>query len=63
MKNHQLSLKWYKFVENGLIMEFVFINMINLLSINIYIGGIRLCDSLEFVTSEKSGKLAQNKTR
>ena len=25
--------------------------------------GIRLCDSLEFVTSEKSGKLAQNITR
>ena len=30
---------------------------------NIYFGGIRLCDSLEFVTSEKNGKLAQNKTR
>ena len=27
------------------------------------IGGIRLCISLELVTSEKSGKLAQNKTR
>ena len=27
------------------------------------LGGIRLCSSLELVTSEKSGKLAQNKTR
>ena len=26
-------------------------------------GGIRLCDSLEFVTSEKSGKPALNQTR
>ena len=26
-------------------------------------GGIRLCDSLEFVTSENNGKLALNQTR
>ena len=29
----------------------------------IHVGVIRLCDSLEFVTSEKRGKLAINKTR
>ena len=28
-----------------------------------YFGDIRVCDSLEFVTSEKKGKLAQNKIR
>ena len=45
-------------IEICILVKHTYIQVLN----KIIKGGIRLCDSLEIMTSEKSGKLAQNKT-